>query len=356
MKILSIIGARPQFIKAAMVSKELRRQEKVNEIILHTGQHFDDNMSDIFFRQMKIPPPDYNLGINSKTHGAMTGAMLEGVENVLFEQKPDWVIVYGDTNSTIAGALAARKLHIKVAHVEAGLRSGNMNMPEEINRILTDRISNALFCPTDKAVENLKNEGYGNFECDELKTGDVMQDAVEYFAQFAEKPKQEMSEPFILATVHRQENTDDKTRLSNIIQAFNEINKEMEIVFPMHPRTRKIIKSYNLKPEFEIIDPIGYLQMLWLLQHCSLVITDSGGLQKEAFFMSKPCVTVRDETEWVELVKHGFNHIAGAEKNSIIKAFEKMRNVKPDKNVDLYGSGKAATKIAEYLLKYYAKF
>lgn len=350
MKIISIIGARPQFIKAAMVSKALSKCNRIKEIILHTGQHFDANMSDIFFRQMKIPKPDYNLGINSMTHGAMTGEMLQSIEQVLLDEKPDWVIVYGDTNSTIAGALAARKMHIKVAHVEAGLRSGNMNMPEEINRILTDRISNALFCPTDKAMSNLKKEGYNNIDCDVLKSGDVMQDAAEHFVKFAEKPKEDMPEGFILVTVHRQENTDDEKRLSNIIDAFNEINKKIDIIFPMHPRTRSYIKSYKLKPEFEIIEPVGYLQMLWLLQHCSLVITDSGGLQKEAFFMSKPCVTVREETEWVELVENGFNFIAGAEKSNIIQAYKKMISVEPDSNIDLYGSGKAAQKIANYFL------
>jgi UDP-GlcNAc3NAcA epimerase len=348
-KIITIIGARPQFIKAAAISREISKCSEINEIIIHTGQHFDANMSDIFFEQMSIPKPDYNLDINSLGHGAMTGQMLEKIETVLIKEKPDIVMVYGDANSTIAGALAAKKLHIKVAHVEAGLRSFNIRMPEEVNRILTDRISDYLFCPTTSAIKNLKNEGFYNFECKIAKSGDVMQDAALFYSGKSKKPNINMSEKYILSTIHRAENTDDPKRLGDIFNALIEISKQTQIILPLHPRTKKIIenKKYEFK-NIEIIEPVGYLEMVYLLQNCSLVMTDSGGLQKEAFFFKKPCITLRDETEWVELVDNGFNTIVGADKSKIINAYKKQ-NYKLNYDINLYGNGKASESIVKVL-------
>ena len=354
MKLITIIGARPQFIKAAAVSREIAKHSNIKEIIVHTGQHFDANMSEIFFHQMQIPKPDYNLEINSLTHGAMAGRMIEKIEEILLQEKPNWVIVYGDTNSTIAGALAAKKLHIKVAHVEAGLRSFNRKMPEEINRILTDKISDLLLCPTDVAVQNLKDEGIGKHSLARIvKSGDVMQDVAIFYSNLAQKPDFELPEKFILSTIHRAENTDNEKRLNSIMAAFNKINKEIPVILPIHPRSRKILEKSRIKVEFMLIDPVGYLQMIYLLKNCSLVMTDSGGLQKEAFFFHKPCVTLRDETEWVELVENGFNVVVGSNSDEIYTEYKKMINKNPNYNIDLYGRGKASNKIIRELLKKY---
>ncbi len=354
MKLITIVGARPQFIKAAAVSRELAKYDEIEELIVHTGQHFDANMSDVFFDEMEIPRPHYNLDVNGLSHGAMTGQMMEKIEKVLMDEKPDWVLVYGDTNSTIAGAMAARKLHIKVAHVEAGLRSFNMRMPEEINRILTDRISNILFCPTDTAIANLKKEGYENFDIKIVKSGDVMQDAAMFYAGRAQKPKVDLPDEFVLATIHRAENTDDPARLKAIFEAFAHISKRLPVVLPLHPRTKKIIEKLDLKIDTSkifILEPVGYLQMVYMLKSCKLVMTDSGGLQKEAFFFAKPCITLRDETEWVELVENGFNTVVGADKNKIIKAFD-SQNYKIDFRKDLYGKGKASQNIVKELISF----
>lgn len=351
MKILSVLGARPQFIKNALVSHEIAQNNNISEVIIHTGQHFDANMSDIFFKQMGIRTPNYNLNINCLTHGAMTGQMLEKIEKVLLKENPDWVLVYGDTNSTLAGALAAKKLHIKVAHIEAGLRSFNMQMPEEINRILTDRISDILFCPTDKAVENLKNEGFNHFNCKIVKSGDVMFDAALTYSNLAKRPDLQIPPKFLLSTIHRAENTNNIKRLKSITNALNKIAKEIAIILPLHPRTKKNPVSNNIRLDFEVIEPIGYLEMLYLLKHCSLVMTDSGGLQKEAFFFKKPCITLRDETEWVELVNYGFNIVVGTEKEKIYKGYKKMINSQLDFRVNLYGNGDASKIIVKELLK-----
>lgn len=354
MKIVTIIGARPQFIKAAVVSRVFAQSKGMEEIIVHTGQHFDVNMSDVFFEEMCIPKPHYNLNINGLGHGAMTGQMLEGIEKVLLEEKPDWVFVYGDTNSTIAGALAAKKLHIKVAHIEAGLRSFNMAMPEEINRILTDRISDILFCPTDKAIENLKSEGYGNSGCRMVKNGDVMQDAALFYSDRARKPQDIIPLKFVLCTVHRAENTDDEVRLKNIFYALETISEQCPVVLPLHPRTKGKLLAINYdfaKSKICFIDPVGYLEMVWLLKNCELVMTDSGGLQKEAYFFEKYCVTMRDETEWVELVEKGFNVLAGSEPTKIISSVNVMifKNKEGFEN-RLYGNGDAGEKILDTLL------
>jgi len=350
MKIVTILGARPQFIKAGTVSLEIAKYDEIEEIIVHTGQHVDKNMSDVFFEEMKIPKPHCNLNINGLSHGAMTGQMLEKIEDVLVKEKPDWVLVYGDTNSTLAGALAASKLHIKVAHIEAGLRSFNMNMPEEINRIVTDRISNILFCPTDTAVENLKKEGYDNLDCKIVKSGDVMQDGALFYKDLAVKPDVKLENEYILCTVHRAENTDDLDRLKNIIDALNEINQEKQIVLPLHPRTKAILEKNNLKVNFTIIEPVGYLEMVYLIKNSTMIMTDSGGLQKEAFFFEKPCITLRDETEWVELIENSFNVLAGANKNIILDLYKKY-NFNNDYSVDLYGRGQASKSILQELIK-----
>ncbi len=341
-----------------MVAKYAKEERTINEVIVHTGQHFDTNMSEVFFKEMQIPTPDYHLNINSMNHGAMTGRMLEKIEEVLLVEKPDYVMVYGDTNSTLAGALAAKKLHIKVVHIESGLRSYNMGMPEEINRILTDRISDILCCPTDTAVKNLKNEGYvlTNDYPLIVKTGDVMQDAALYYSTFSSqnssivKDLKLVDRDFVLCTVHRAENTDDPIRLRNIFGALQKISECMPVVIPLHPRTQKILSTIDLLipncgDKLMIIKPVGYFDMIELLKNTKIVLTDSGGLQKEAFFFSKPCVTLRDETEWRELIDLKVNIIAGSDKKSILAAFNDMQYTIIETDINVYGNGKAADNI-----------
>lgn len=344
-KIITVVGARPQFIKAATLSRQFLKVG-VEEKIVHTGQHFDSNMSEVFFEEMEIHRPAYHLEIHNLTHGAMTGRMLEGIEKILLKEKPDGMLVYGDTNSTLAGALAAVKLNIPVIHVEAGLRSFNMEMPEEINRILTDRISSLLFCPTDVAVENLKNEGFEHFPAQIIKNGDVMQDAALYYASKAENKSQILQkigkEKFVLATIHRQENTDHPEKLKNIVEGLNQIHRQIRVIVPLHPRTRKILQQLSIVPEFTIIEPVGYFDMLMLEKSCELVITDSGGVQKEAFFFSKHCITLREQTEWTELVENGFNILVGSNIEKLLQAFSVLQNKKSDFSINLYGNGHAA--------------
>lgn len=355
--ILTIVGARPQFVKAAAVSRQLRKEFR--EILVHTGQHYDTNMSDIFFEEMEIPKPDYNLEINGVGHGAMTGRMLEKIEEILKKEQPDMVMVYGDTNSTIAGALAASKMHIPVAHVEAGLRSFNMKMPEEINRILTDRISSLLFCPTTTAVDNLQKEGYENLDNKIVCNGDVMQDAAIYYSQTSQAKSNIIAknnlhdQKFIVATIHRQENTDNLDNLKGIVSALNVINNQIRVVFPMHPRTKQIIEREGIELNFKPIDPVGYFDIIELLKHSQAVLTDSGGLQKEAFFFQKHCVTARDQTEWVELVENGYNILTGANCDKIIDAVNSMCQKSSDFSKNLYGNGKASEKIVETLKQFW---
>lgn len=361
-KILTIVGARPQFVKAAVLSRLIRSDEwneKFSEVLVHTGQHYDKNMSDVFFSDMEIPKPDYNLNIGSGTHGKMTGLMLMGIEEILLKEKPDILIIYGDTNSTLAGALAASKLHIPIAHVEAGLRSYWKRMPEEQNRILADHISDYLFCPTETAVSNLKKEG---IEKNVYNVGDIMLDANIFYLEKLRKEKIEgknrlneikelptdvLKNDFVLATVHRAENTDNIDKLKNIISAFNSLN--VNIVLPIHPRTKKIIEDNNLSlnSNVHLINPVGYFEMLELEQKCKCIITDSGGVQKEAYFMKKPCITLRDQTEWVETVESGWNTLVGTDKRNIILAFERMETNNP--TPEFYGNGLTGKNILRIL-------
>ena len=368
MKIATIVGARPQFIKAAVVSRAIKAHSEkeilpnfrptglMNEVIIHTGQHFDSNMSEIFFQEMNIPNPLYNLNINSLSHGAMTGQMIEKIEEVLMIEQPEWVLLYGDTNSTLAGSIAAKKLHIKIAHIEAGLRMFDMKNPEEINRLVTDRLSDILFCPSLVAVENLLNEGFGNFDCKVINCGDVMYDAVLYYQCKAKKPNLSLPSRFTLCTMHRAENTDDTNSLNNIMQALEEVSKVCPVVFPIHPRTRnKLINAnYNfLSSNIHFIEPVGYLEMVWLLKNCELVFTDSGGLQKEAYFFEKYCIIFNDKTPWVEINTGGLNKLVGNDKTKIIEAFHYFFTLsKLGFGIQLYGDGNAGVKIVDSLLHF----
>lgn len=355
LRVVSIVGTRPQFIKAALVSRELRR--KHDEILVHTGQHYDDNMSGVFFAELGIAAPDYHLKVGSGMHGAQTGAMMASIEDVLLAKKPDWVIVYGDTNSTLAGALSAAKLHIRIAHIEAGLRSFNRTMPEEINRVLTDHLSSLLLCPSQTAVDNLQAEGI--LQGVHL-VGDVMADALFHAAHCATKASDVLSRwgvterSYLLATVHRAENVDNKTRLQNIINAFLEIQEP--ILFPAHPRTLKRIAEFGLDVSksrihnLNLIEPLGYLDMVQLMRSARMILTDSGGLQKEAFWLSIPCITLRDETEWVETVQTGWNVLAGADTKSVVNAVRSF--VQPATHSPLYGDGRATGKFMSLLESY----
>ena len=357
MRFVTIVGARPQFIKAASLSVELRKLH--TEFIVHTGQHYDDNMSDVFFREMNIPPPDRHLGVGSGSHGAQTAAMLGRIEQVLEEVQPDVMIIYGDTNSTLAGALAAAKLHIPVAHVEAGLRSFDRRMPEEINRVVADHISTWLFAPSQESVRQLAAEGITQGV---HNVGDIMADSVRLFGPLARqhsvvldrlglKPGQ-----YFVATVHRAANTDDAARLAGIIKGLSSASKP--VVFPLHPRTRAAIQHHGLEPilhegsgKLIAIEPLGYLDMLQLQQHAAVILTDSGGIQKEAYYHNVPCITLRDETEWMETVESGWNQLVDADPQAIASAAEDMVRLTEIPRPLLYGDGHTAEQIVEFLMK-----
>ncbi len=350
MKIASIVGARPNFVKLAPVSREIRKNAE--EVIIHSGQHYDYEMNRIFFQELHIPDPDYHLGVGSGTHGQQTGEMLKGIEEILLKERPNVALVFGDTNTTLAGALAAAKLHIPVAHVEAGLRSFNKTMPEEVNRVLVDHCSDLLFCPTKIAVDNLQKE---NIVSGVSLTGDVMLDILQECIQIAEKrstilDKLELrSRDYFLATVHRAENTDDPERLKNIVEALCSIQN---VVFPCHPRTRKCLENLHLwnhvEKSIQVINPVGYLDMLLLEKNACKILTDSGGVQKEAYMLQTPCITIRDETEWVETVDEGWNLLVGSDKKEIIKA---ACNFKPPEGQRyVFGAGDASQRIVEKIL------
>lgn len=358
LRILTIVGARPQFIKAAAVSREISgRAGAIEEIIVHTGQHHDPSMSQVFFDELNIPAPRYNLEISGGSHGAMTGRMLEGIERVLLSEKPDWVLIYGDTNSTLAGALAAAKLHVPVAHVEAGLRSFNMRMPEEVNRVLADRVSTLLLCPTATAVANLAAEGIREGVHD---VGDVMYDVALHYRERARTGSGILERlglsngGFALATCHRAENTDAPERLREILSALAEIGRELPVVLPLHPRTRKLLAEYGLTslPDALItVEPLPFLDMVALEQAAQVILTDSGGVQKEAFFYRVPCITLRDETEWVETVELGWNQVVGASRARILEAFAHATGARttPADTGAPYGNGHAGRAIVDKL-------
>ncbi len=376
-KVITIIGARPQIIKAAALSRVIQSyySKKINEIIVHTGQHYDENMSQIFFEELSIPPPLYNLNVGSNTHGKQTSLMIEKIEDVIIKEKPDALIVYGDTNSTLAGAIAASKLLIPVFHIEAGLRSYNKTMPEEINRIVADHTSTLLFCPTHQAIKNLEKEGFKlhNRFCDInhpkiILSGDVMYDNALYFSKkAAQKSKflqqlQMTNHPFVLCTIHRNNNTDVTERLNNIFTALSEISNEIKIVLPIHPRTKKILATQLLPSTYKklqnnknilITEPVSFMDIIQLEKNCNMLITDSGGIQKEAYFFKKPCIVLRPETEWIELLDTGTTILADANPKKILSAYQKLKNTSIDNFLPFYGDGNAAKKIAEEIVLFF---
>lgn len=350
-KILTIIGARPQFIKASAISREIKNYNNLEEIIVHTGQHFDENMSDKFFTDLDIPAPKYKFSLENRTHSGMTGEMLIKLDPILTKEKPDFILVFGDTNSTLAGALAGVKLHIPIIHIEAGLRSYNNYMPEEINRILTDRISTYLFCTSDSAVQNLYQE---NIKQNVHNVGDVMYDSVVYFNEKGinkteELEQVEIKKDFILATVHRQENTDDVKKLEKILDCLKVAARTNQVILPLHPRTKNIINNCKIDVSgITIIEPVGYFSMLYLLNNCKMVCTDSGGLQKEAYFFNKFVCILRDETEWFEIVDAGLGALVG---DDVAKIQKIMNSDIPEnnQNINLYGDGNASKKILDII-------
>ena len=353
MRILSIVGARPQFVKVATIARAARSRADVEHLILHTGQHYDREMSESFFLEMDIPQPDLHLDVQARSHGAMTGRMLEEVERGIGNIRPDVVLVYGDTNSTLAGALAAVKIHIPVAHVEAGLRSFNKAMPEEINRISTDRVSQFLFCPTKNALMQLEREGFTHEFYNIHLTGDVMLDAVRHYQHRGIIPTglQISEKPLLLCTIHRPSNTDDPHRLQAVHALLEELGSRFQIVFPMHPRLRTRWKDLGSNTNFEPIGPVSYFEMLGILQRAKFVLTDSGGLQKEAYFCHTPCLTLRKETEWVELVEGGFNMLVEPEIKEVEGAMKDFMERSPlNFDSDIYGNGKAAERILDILV------
>lgn len=360
MKVLTVIGARPQFVKAAVVSHALKMHEGVEEFLVHTGQHFDENMSRVFFDEMGIPEPSANLAISGGGHGSMTGKMLIRLEELIIEQKPDCVLVYGDTNSTLAGALAASKLNIPCAHVEAGLRSDNRAMPEEINRILTDHACDLLFAPTDDAVKRLKLEGIPPEKV--IRTGDVMLDAA---LLYGEKAKSEgtildrldlKEKKYALCTLHRAENVDSKEVLDWLVKGLGQIAENLPVLLPIHPRTKARLIEFELLDDIpsgiRLVDPVGYLDILSLESSAALILTDSGGMQKEAFFQKVPCVTLRSETEWTELLPGGHNRLASPLTDSISGKAAEALSASLDWTIDLYGNGRSSELIASSILKF----
>jgi UDP-GlcNAc3NAcA epimerase len=367
MKIVTIVGARPQFVKAATLSRAIGRRAPgrgggaIEEMIVHTGQHYDANMSDVFFEELGIPKPAFHLGVGSGPHGAQTGRMLEEIEKILVEVQPDLALVYGDTNSTLAGALAAAKLHIPIAHVEAGLRSFNRRMPEEVNRVLTDHLSALLFCPTRESITNLEAEGVRSGV---RNVGDVMFDSVLHYRRQVDKAPRALQalglrpKSYLLATVHRAENTDSEANLRAIFHAFGEICARYPVVVALHPRTRKFLETHAIavRDGVRLLEPIPYLEMIELESHARLILTDSGGVQKEAFFAGTPCLTLRDETEWVETTECRANILCGSSLDRILAAFEQFEEgrVSPDFAAAPYGDGDAAGKIVDALLDFQA--
>jgi len=383
LKVLTVIGARPQIIKAAAFSRAIKKafSKDITEVIVHTGQHYDANMSDVFFEELQIPKPSYNLSIGSMSHGKQTAGMISGIEDILLQEKPDCILVYGDTNSTLAAAIAGSKIHIPIVHVEAGLRSFNKSMPEEINRIMCDHVSTLLMIPTESARINLKNEGFSEKEIDKnadinqpviIHSGDVMYDNSMYFAELAKKINQVQgieltNKPYLLATIHRDNNTDQPERLNALFKAFNRISKEnqIQIILPLHPRTAKLLESKLSEEIFretrnnsliKLIEPASFIEITALEMHAEMLITDSGGLQKESFFFKKPCIILRPETEWIELVSNGNAIIADADTDKIYEAYQHFKNNSQQLSYPaFYGDGHAAEKICQAIIDYFSK-
>jgi len=361
-KILTVVGARPQFIKAGVVSRVIKNKffNQMEEVLIHTGQHYDENMSDIFFRQLDLPQPKVNLEVGAGGHGEQTGRMLLLLEQVLIQERPDMVVVYGDTNSTLAGALAAVKIHLPVAHVEAGLRSWNRKMPEEINRVMVDHISSLLLCPSDVAINNLKNEGILNGV---IKTGDVMHDSALYCSKKAEQEKENFNQfckeykishgKYFLATVHRAENTDQIENLKQIVSSFEKLPQK--VVWPVHPRTHKMMEDNKIVCGNNVIltAPFSYLDMILFLKNATMVLTDSGGVQKEAMFFETPCVTLRSETEWTETLDSGWNLLSGIDSNQIMQTVETHSQTPKKDPEQIYGTGQSADKVITAILSYF---
>ena len=375
MKLVTIIGARPQIIKAAALSRAIRNHyvDRIQEVIVHTGQHYDDNMSQVFFDELQIPRPDYNLHVGSASHGVQTARMTEGIEALLIKEQPDFIVLYGDTNSTLAGAVAAAKIHVPIVHIEAGLRSFNKSMPEEINRIVCDHCSTLLFTPTKAGLDNLRHEGFpidndGPYNIDNPKVyhcGDIMYDNSLHFANIAEKKTDIIQrleldgKPFILATIHRDNNTDHPERLSAIFKALIQLSQECQIILPLHPRTAKLLKMnldeglqkqiYN-SPSIRLIPPVSFLEMIALERHAQLVMTDSGGVQKEAYFFKKPCIILRPETEWIEIVETGNAVLTDANESRIMQAWQHFKGNPPTAFPEIFGDGHAAEFMLEQIL------
>ena len=350
-KILSIVGARPQFVKAAMVSAEIDRTDGVGEVLVHTGQHFDANMSHLFFEEMGLRAPDHNLGIHSLPHEEMVDRMCGRLEDIIAQERPDVVLVYGDTDSTLAGALSAHRKGVRLCHVEAGLRSFNPQMREEYNRVQTDRLADLLFCPTQTAIDNLLQEGIDAAKI--VPTGDVMKDAALHFAALARAPQEALPDPFVLCTLHRAENTDNPDILKQLLYALEQTCGVVPVVMPLHPRTRLRLQEMEYpigQSPICFIDPVGYLEMLYLQNHCKLILTDSGGVQKEAYFAKKYCITLREETEWVELLHRGYNHLVGHNPVNIVTTVQNLLDMPPLFDDDLYGDGHTARTIVQHLL------
>lgn len=376
-KVLTIVGARPQIIKAAALSRVIQQHfsDTLHEIIVHTGQHYDEKMSQVFFDELHIPPPHINLNVGSASHGKQTAQMIEKIEQVLLQEKPKALVIYGDTNSTLAGAVAASKLLIPVFHIEAGLRSYNKTMPEEINRIVADHLSTLLFCPTQQAVKNLEKEGFQLHQPTTdvnhpkiLLSGDVMYDNSLYFSEMAEQKSALLhtlnikNTPFILCTIHRNNNTDMPERLNAIFSALNDLSKNIKLILPLHPRTKKMLSTHlhtslwqdiQHNKNFIITEPVSFLEMMLLEKHCSMIITDSGGVQKEAYFFKKSCIVLRPETEWVELLDTGTTLLADADYQKILSSYNTLKTVSVEKFIPFYGDGYAAKKITESMLQYF---
>tara|TARA_Y100001970_G_scaffold281852_1_gene393478 strand:- start:14010 stop:15068 length:1059 start_codon:yes stop_codon:yes gene_type:complete len=351
LKILTVLGARPQFIKSAIISNHIINSSFMTEIIVHTGQHFEHNMSDIFFQEMNLPRPNYNLGINQMNRKPMIEKMIEKLCPILISEAPDALLVYGDTNSTLAGSLAAKKIKIPIFHVESGLRSFNKSMPEELNRVKTDQLSSLLFCPTENAINNLQKEGISEGV---ILSGDVMYDI---YRMFSKKNKNfhalklQIDSDYIVSTIHRQENTDNEEKLRSIFSSLDMINKKIKVVLPLHPRTKLQLKKFNIKTDIEWIEPLGYLSMLSLIKSSEMVITDSGGLQKEAFFAKKKCITVRKETEWTELIDIDVNRLSNT--RNLFSNFQILRKSTCDFSKKLFGDGNASKVILESIISYF---